>query len=361
MRELNESNTVEPGSSGAGGEAGEHSSPVGAIDGEEQSSPVGAIDVEDDVYDHASDNNDEANYESAEDAIRAIDLEEPCTSGVSEQKCDRAAQLGLRLRGKQGRGRGGRGRGRGHNTAAGAEYTAAQWAEWEEWDRLENEWNAAEHAAEDQPIVEKSKPKKKNNKAEAADEEPIVEKSKEKKKKNKAEAADEEQIVEKSKEKKKNKAEAADEEPIVEKSKEKKKNKAEAADEEPIVEKPKKKKNKAEAIYEVAEPTTKRRRGGNNDGEKASFAGRYRPGVRPFESARWDAIKEAFDTQIKPKTTTPSMYEACFCWGLVYLDPSGPFWTWCMKDLKDPDVTVENVSQLVAKSTKRYLKLCLAM
>ena len=305
---------------------------------------------------------------------------------VSEQKCDRAAQLGLRLRGKQGRGRGGRGRGRGHNTAAGAEYTAAQWAEWEEWDRLENEWNAAEHAAEDQPIVEKSKPKKKNNKAEAADEEPIVEKSKEKKKKNKAEAADEEQIVEKSKEKKKNKAEAADEEPIVEKSKEKKKNKAEAADEEPIVEKPKKKKNKAEAIYEVAEPTTKRRRGGNNDGEKASFAGRYRPGVRPFESARWDAIKEAFDTQIKPKTTTPSMYEACFCWGLVYLDPSvlcvcvsiyaeyegflypilcllpqGPFWTWCMKDLKDPDVTVENVSQLVAKSTKRYLKLCLAM
>ena len=262
---------------------------------------------------------------------------------VSEQKCDRAAQLGLRLRGKQGRGRGGRGRGRGHNTAAGAEYTAAQWAEWEEWDRLENEWNAAEHAAEDQPIVEKSKPKKKNNKAEAAeeepivekskkkknkkaeaaDEEPIVEKSKEKKKKNKAEAADEEQIVEKSKEKKKkNKAEAADEEQIVEKSKEKKKNKAEAADEEPIVEKPKKKKNKAEAIYEVAEPTTKRRRGGNNDGEKASFAGRYRPGVRPFESARWDAIKEAFDTQIKPKTTTPSMYEACFCWGLVYLDPS---------------------------------------
>ena len=220
---------------------------------------------------------------------------------VSEQKCDRAAQLGLRLRGKQGRGRGGRGRGRGHNTAAGAEYTAAQWAEWEEWDRLENEWNAAEHAAEDQPIVEKSKPKKKNNKAEAAEEEPIVEKPK--KKKNK-------------------KAEADDEEPIVEKSKEKKKNKAEAADEEPIVEKSNKKKNKAEAIYEVAEPTTKRRRGGNNDGEKASFAGRYRPGVRPFESARWDAIKEAFDTQIKPKTTTPSMYEACFCWGLVYLDPS---------------------------------------
>ena len=84
MRELNESNTVEPGSSGAGGEAGEHASPVGAIDGEEQSSPVGAIDVEDDVYDHASDNNDEANYESAEDAIRAIDLEEPCTSGVAK-------------------------------------------------------------------------------------------------------------------------------------------------------------------------------------------------------------------------------------------------------------------------------------
>ena len=32
-----------------------------------------------------------------------------------------------------------------------------------------------------------------------------------------------------------------------------------------------------------------------------------------------------------------------------------------MKDMKDEDVTIENVASFVAKSTKRYLKLCLAM
>ena len=63
------------------------------------------------------------------------------------------------------------------------------------------------------------------------------------------------------------------------------------------------------------------------------------------------------------------------CWGSVYLDmfvlcmypclyfvlPQGPFWTWCLKDMKDEDVTVDNVSKYVARATKRYLKLCLAM
>ncbi|CAE7357481.1 unnamed protein product [Symbiodinium sp. CCMP2592] len=473
MRELNENNSVDPRSSGSGGEAGELSTQLDVVS----------------VDDDAANDNDEANYESAEDAIRAIDYEEPCEDRasklarlalikaklqqrhsciqglpmvtkaatdsqetiptnimevpsppsaskpvlspdrsaeeqreqfqrrqaktatkimgdddddefpcsprspynpypaspshpkarsskddftpdgkVSEHKCDRAAQLGLRQQTKQGRGRGGRGRGRGRGHKKAAEFSAAEWAEWEEWDRLETEWNETgleevdndAEAAENEPIVEKSNKKKKKNEAEAAeDEQTIVEKSKKKnkaeaaeeeqpivekpkKKKNSAKAAEEEQpIVEKPKKnKKKNSAEAAEKESIVEKSK-KKKNSAKAADEAPIVEKSKKKK-KAEAADEVPESANKRRRGGNGDtdGEKASFAGRYRANKRPFEGARWDAIKEAFETYVKPK---------------------GPFWTWCMKDMKDQDVTIENVSEYVAKSTKRYLKLALAL
>ena len=164
----------------------------------------------------------------------------------------------LRARGKQapgagacgrGRGRGGRGRG-----ARAQLYTAEQWAEWEEWDRIEDEWVRTPHF-ETMPSAKESEP---------------IKKSKPGRKKKATEAAEEE-----------------NKEPI-EKSK------------------PSRKKKATEG-----EPVAKRRRVPAENGEKASFAGRYRPGVRPFECARWDAIKEAFETHIKPKTATPSMYEAC--------------------------------------------------
>ena len=199
---------------------------------------------------------------------------------VPQSSVDRIDQMKLRARRKQapgagacgrGRGRGGRGRG-----ARAQLYTAEQWAEWEEWDRIEDEWVRTPHfetmpsAKESEPI-KKSKPgrKKATEAAEEENNEPI-EKSKPGRKKKATEAAEEE-----------------NKEPI-EKSK------------------PSRKKKATEG-----EPVAKRRRVPAENGEKASFAGRYRPGVRPFECARWDAIKEAFETHIKPKTATPSMYEAC--------------------------------------------------
>ena len=176
-------------------------------------------------------------------------------------------------------------------------------------------------AKESEPI-KKSKPgrKKATEAAEEENNEPI-EKSKPERKKKATEAAEDEEEnnepIEKSKPGRKKKAtEAAEEEENnqpIEKSKSKpgrKKKATEAAEEEnkePIEKsKPSRKKKATEG-----EPVAKRRRVPAENGEKASFAGRYRPGVRPFECARWDAIKEAFETHIKPKTATPSMYEAC--------------------------------------------------
>ena len=225
---------------------------------------------------------------------------------VPQSSVDRIDQMKLRARGKQapgagacgrGRGRGGRGRG-----ARAQLYTAEQWAEWEEWDRIEDEWVRTPHfetmpsAKESEPI-KKSKPgrKKATEAAEEENNEPI-EKSKPGRKKKATEAAEEEennQPIEKSKSKpgrKKKATEAAEEE-----------------NKEPIEKSKPSRKKKATA----GEPVAKRRRVPAENGEKASFAGRYRPGVRPFECARWDAIKEAFETHIKPKTATPSMYEAC--------------------------------------------------
>ena len=176
---------------------------------------------------------------------------------MPQSSVDRIDQMKLRARGKQapgagacgrGRGRGGRGRG-----ARAQLYTAEQWAEWEEWDRIEDEWVRTPHF-ETMPSAKESEPIKKSKPG----------------RKKATEAAEEE-----------------NNEPI-EKSK------------------PERKKKATEG-----EPVAKRRRVPAENGEKASFAGRYRPGVRPFECARWDAIKEAFETHIKPKTATPSMYEAC--------------------------------------------------
>ena len=251
---------------------------------------------------------------------------------VPQSSVDRIDQMKLRARGKQapgagacgrGRGRGGRGRG-----ARAQLYTAEQWAEWEEWDRIEDEWVRTPHfetmpsAKESEPI-KKSKPgrKKATEAAEEENNEPI-EKSKPERKKKATEAAEDEEEnnepIEKSKPGRKKKAtEAAEEEDNnqpIEKSKSKpgrKKKATEAAEEENKEPIEKSKPSRKKKATEEGEPVAKRRRVPAENGEKASFAGRYRPGVRPFECARWDAIKEAFETHIKPKTATPSMYEAC--------------------------------------------------
>lgn len=69
MRELNDNSAVVPESTG-------EASPGDA--------PGEVVVVPDDGYDYATEDNDEVNYASAEDAIRDIDSEEPCTSGAAK-------------------------------------------------------------------------------------------------------------------------------------------------------------------------------------------------------------------------------------------------------------------------------------